>query len=453
MFPVWEWAARTLEGMYVRAVEDTLETGEDAESLGAAARPVPRLPGFGEQLRAWRALLDRPLTPYYLIVGITTLLLALGLVMVLSSASVIDLSFGLSPYSDFEKQLVGVCIGLPLMWVAARSSPRLFRAAAYPLLAVAIIGLCLIMIHGVGVTENGASRWIALGPLQFQPSELAKLALAVWGADLLARKEKMGMLADWRHMLVPLMPGTGLLALLVMAGDDVGTTFVLLIVFLALLWFAGAPGRVFSVLLILMGMVLLLLVVTQSWRIKRVTGLFDTSNTNPVGSNQQSIQGRVALGDGGLFGVGLGGGKIKWGWLPESTSDFIFAVIGEELGLIGTLCVTAMYGGLAFAGLRVARRAPDSFSRFCSAAITSWIVIQAVVNIGAVVGVVPITGVPLPLVSQGLSSVLVTMVALGMLMSFARRSPGASEALAARGPGAASRVLSWLGRGTRRDSG
>ena len=454
MFPVWEWAARTLEGMYVRAVEDTLETGEDAESPEAAAgRPVPRLPGFGEQLRAWRALLDRPLTPYYLIVGITTLLLALGLVMVLSSASVIDLSFGLSPYSDFEKQLVGVCIGLPLMWVAARSSPRLFRAAAYPLLAVAIIGLCLIMIHGVGVTENGASRWIALGPLQFQPSELAKLALAVWGADLLARKEKMGMLADWRHMLVPLMPGTGLLALLVMAGDDVGTTFVLLIVFLALLWFAGAPGRVFSVLLILMGMVLLLLVVTQSWRIKRVTGLFDTSNTNPVGSNQQSIQGRVALGDGGLFGVGLGGGKIKWGWLPESTSDFIFAVIGEELGLIGTLCVTAMYGGLAFAGLRVARRAPDSFSRFCSAAITSWIVIQAVVNIGAVVGVVPITGVPLPLVSQGLSSVLVTMVALGMLMSFARRSPGASEALAARGPGAASRVLSWLGRGTRRDSG
>jgi cell division protein FtsW len=381
------------------------------------------------------------------------LLLGLGLVMVLSTASVTDLSFGLSPYSDFEKQLVGVCIGLPLMWVAARSSPRLFRAAAYPLLAVAIIGLCLVLIHGVGVTKNEATRWIALGPLQFQPSELAKLALAVWGADLLARKEKMGMLADWRHMLVPLLPGTGLLALLVMAGDDVGTTFVLLIVFLALLWFAGAPGRVFSALLILMGMVLLLLVVTQSWRVRRITGLFDTSNTNPVGANQQAIQGRVALGDGGLFGVGLGASKIKWGWLPESTSDFIFAIIGEELGLVGTLCVTAMYGGLAFAGLRVARRAPDPFSRLCSAAITAWIVIQAVVNIGAVVGVIPITGVPLPLVSQGLSSVLVTMVALGMLMSFARRSPGASEALAARGPGAASRVLSWLGRGKRRDSG
>jgi len=454
MFPVWERAARTLEGMYVRAVEDTLETGEDAESPGAAGgRPAERLSGIGEQVRAWRALLDRPLTPYYLIVGITILLLALGLVMVLSTASVTDLSFGLSPYSDFEKQLVGVGIGLPLMWIAARSSPRLFRAAAYPLLAVAIIGLCLILIHGVGIEKNGAARWIALGPFQFQPSELAKIALAVWGADLLARKEKLGMLADWHHLLVPLMPGTGLLALLVMAGDDLGTTFVLLIVFLALLWVAGTPGRVFTALLILMGLVLLLLVVTQSWRIKRVTGFLDGSNADPTGANQQSIQGRIALGDGGLFGVGLGASKIKWGWLPESTSDFIFAIIGEELGLVGTLCVTAMYGGLAFAGLRVARRAPDTFSRLCSAAITAWIVIQAVVNIGAVVGVVPITGVPLPLVSQGLSSVLVTMVALGMLMSFARRAPGASEALAARGPGAASRVLSWLSLGARRDSG
>jgi cell division protein FtsW len=163
----------------------------------------------------------------------------------------------------------------------------------------------------------------------------------------------------------------------------------------------------------------------------------------------QGIQGKYALGSGGLFGVGLGASREKWGWLPESTDDFIFAIIGEELGLLGTLCVTALYGGLAFAGLRVARRAPDTFSRLASAAITAWIVLQAVVNIGAVIGVLPITGVPLPLVSKGLSSVLVTMIALGMLMSFARREPGASQALAARGPGAASRVLSWLGRRTR----
>jgi hypothetical protein len=159
------------------------------------------------------------------------------------------------------------------------------------------------------------------------------------------------------------------------------------------------------------------------------------------------ISARAAAG--GLFGVGLGASKEQWGWLPEDSSDFIFAIIGEELGLVGTLCVTALYGGLAWAGLRVARRAPDTFSRLAAAAITAWIVMQAVVNIGAVIGVFPITGVPLPLVSQGLSSVLVTMVGLGMLMSFARREPGASQALAARGPGAGSRALSWLGRGRR----
>ena len=402
-------------------------------------------------MRAARALLDRPLTSYYLIAGITTLLLCLGLVMVLSTGSVANLSQGQSPYQDFEIQLLGIVVGVPIMWVAARCQPRLFRAVAYPLLAVSVIGLCLVLIPGVGRQENGASRWIPLGPLTVQPSEVAKLALAVWGADLLARKEKLGMLVDWRHMLMPLLPGTGVLALLVMGGDDLGTTSILLIIFLALLWFAGTPGRVFAALLILMGLVLVLLMVTDSYRSARLTMFLSTSpaNTNPLGQNQQSIQGKYALGSGGIFGVGLGASREKWGWLPESTTDFIFAIIGEELGLVGTLCVTALYGGLAFAGLRVARRAPDTFSRLLSAAITVWIVGQAVVNIGAVIGVIPITGVPLPLVSQGLSSALVTMVGLGMLMSFARREPGAAQALAARGPSPGSRVLSWLGQGRR----
>ena len=148
--------------------------------------------------------------------------------------------------------------------------------------------------------------------------------------------------------------------------------------------------------------------------------------------------------------MGLGAGGGKWGWVPESTSDFIFAIIGEELGLVGTLCVTFLYGGLAFAGLRIARRVPDVFSRLAATAITAWIVVQAAVNIGAVIGVLPITGVPLPLVSAGLSSLLVTLIALGMLMSFARLEPGAREALAARGPGWPLRVLSWAGLAKRR---
>ncbi len=455
MFQVWVGPAQKLEGMYVTAetgpVQDAPEEERD-DGLPGAGRAQGALAEVVGRVRAAQALLDRPLTSYYLIAGITTLLLCLGLVMVLSTSSVVDLANGVSPYRDFMVQLIGIVVGIPVLLIASRSQPRLFRAAAYPLLAVSIIGLCLVLIPGVGQQANGATRWINLGgPLHFQPSELAKLALAVWGADLLARKEKLGMLTDWRHMLVPLLPGTGILALLVMGGNDLGTTSILLIIFLALLWIAGTPGRVFATLLILMGLVLVLLMVAEQYRSQRLLMFLSNSpaNSNPLGQNMQAIQGKYALGSGGIFGVGLGASREKWGWLPESTSDFIFAVIGEELGLVGTLCVTALYGGLAFAGLRVARRVPDTFSKLLTAAITIWIVGQAVVNIGAVIGVFPITGVPLPLVSQGLSSVLVTMLGLGMLMSFARREPGASQALAARGAFPWGRPLSWLSRGSR----
>jgi cell division protein FtsW len=424
--------------------------GPDAPGAPKTARLGLRgLAGVRDRIGASRALLDRPLTSYYLVLGITMLLLGLGLVMVQSTASVADLSAGLSPYSDFKKQLLGAAVGLPLMWAAARSSPRLFRAFAYPLLAVAIVGLGLTLIHGVGVSQNGATRWIAVGGQQIQPSEIAKLALVVWGADLLARKDRLGQLADWRHMLVPLMPGTAVLCLLVMTGDDLGTTFILLVIFLALLWIIGTPGRVFAGMLILMGLAIGLMIISSLWRFKRLAGFLDQQSAT-TGANWQGTQGKYALGSGGIFGVGLGAGRQKWGYVPESTSDFIFATIGEELGLIGTLCVIVMYGALAFAGLRIARRVPDLFARLAATGITAWIVVQAAVNIGAVIGVMPISGVPLPLVSAGLSSLLSTLVALGMLMSFARVEPGAQEALAARGPGWSLRVLSWLGLAKRR---
>jgi cell division protein FtsW len=445
--------------MQARALPDldlAPEAGADQVGSVGGSPGVPQdldgargLDGLRGRVHAVRELIAKPLTPYYLIVGITALLLLLGLVMVLSTGSILDLTYGESPYSDFIHQLIGVVVGVPVCWLVARSSPRVFRALAYPLLAVSIVGLGLTLIHGVGQTVNGASRWIQIGPAQFQPSELAKLALVLWGADLLARKEKLGLLMDWRHMLVPLMPVTGLLAMLIMAGDDLGTTCVLVTIFLVLLWVAGAPGRVFTLMLILMGVVLLLLMVTSPYRLARITG-FLAPQGNPTGPLMQGIQGKWALGSGGWFGVGLGAGGAKWGWVPEDNTDFIFAIIGEELGLVGTLCVTALYGALAYAGLRVARRAEDSFSRLAASAITIWIVMQAVVNMGAVIGVLPITGVPLPLVSEGLSSVLVTMVALGMLMSFARREPGAREALAARGPSVGEHVLSWLRQGKER---
>src|SRR5271166_2730171 len=419
---------------------------EDLAEVDLPVQDELRLPGLGvrDRIGMWRALLDRPLTSYYLVLGITTLLLGLGLVMVQSTASVADLTAGLSPYSDFSKQLLGAAVGLPLMWVAARSSPRLFRAFAYPLLAVAVVGLGLTLIHGVAVSQNGAARWISLGGQQFQPSEVAKLALVVWGADLLARKEKLGQLADWRHMLVPLMPGAGLLCLLVMTGDDLGTTFILLVIFLTLLWVIGTPGRLFGGLVILLTLAMMLMIVSARYRFERFAGYLDPKG-GATGPNMQNIQGKYAIGSGGIFGVGLGASREKWGWVPESTTDYIFAIIGEELGLVGTLCVTFLYGGLAFAGLRIARRVPDVFSRLAATAITAWIVMQALVNIAAVIGFVPPEGVPLPLVSAGLSSLLVTLIALGTLMSFARCEPGARQALAARGPGWPLRALSWLG--------
>jgi cell division protein FtsW len=387
-------------------------------------------------------LLDRPLTSYYLVLGITMLLLALGLVMVLSTSSAQSIAQGGSPYAGFQKQLIGVVVGLPLMWIAAKSSPTLFRAAAYPMVGASVLGLLLVL--AVGRTVNGGERWIPVLGFQIQPSEFAKLAFVLWGADLLARKEKAGQLSEWRHLLIPLLPGAAIFSMLVMLGDDLGTTFILLVIFLALLWVIGSPGRLFIGMLGLMGFAMIILVIVASYRLNRITGfLHPQANSLTVG--WQTLEGKTAVGSGGWFGVGLGAGKMKWGWVPESTTDFIFAVIGEELGLVGTLCVILLYGGLAYAGLRIARRVPDTFMRLAASAATAWIVVQALVNIAAVIGLLPITGVPLPLVSAGLSSLLVTLAALGMLMSFAKREPGASQALAAAGPGPVLRVLSWLG--------
>jgi cell division protein FtsW len=397
-----------------------------------------------ERLAAWKALLGKPLLSYYLVMGITALLLALGLVMVLSTSSASALASGDPPYRDFQRQLLGVALGLPVMWFTARSSPRVFRALAYPLLVISIIGLVLTLIPGVAVVSGGASRWIQLGPFQLQPSELAKFAFVLWGADLLARKEKLGQLTEWRHLLLPLLPGAGVICLLVMMGDDLGTTFVLLIIFLTLLLVIGTPGRLFACILGLMGVVMLMLIVVAPYRLERLTSFMNPA-TNPLGVNMQPIQGKWALGSGGWFGVGLGASRQKWGWVPNDTTDYIFAIIGEELGLVGTLCVSALYGGLAYAGLRIARRVDDTFMRLAAAGATAWIVVEAIVNIGAVIDVFPITGVPLPLVSYGVSSLLVTMAALGMLMSFAKREPGAREVLAARGENGVRRALSWLG--------
>jgi cell division protein FtsW len=404
---------------------------------GAAERPDQRPRVF-----PWLAMLDRPLASYHLILGSTGLLLAIGLAMVLSTSSASQLDVGGSPYSVFAKQLLGALVGLPMMWVLSRTPPRLFRVFARPLLWASIGGLVLVLAYGTAV--NGAERWISVAGVQIQPSEFAKLALLIWGADLLARKETLKQLNDWRALLVPLLPGACMLCLLVMLGDDLGTTFILLVILLTLLWVLGTPARLFACLLGFVVFALLMLALVKSYREGRLLGFLHPSG-DPTGADMQSIQGLRAIGSGGLFGVGLGDSKLKWGWVPDASNDFIFAILGEELGLIGTACVVFLYGGIAYAGLRVARRMTEPFTRLAAAAITVWIVVQALVNICAVVGLLPITGVPLPLISQGLSSLLVTMAAIGVLLSLARREPGASEALAAAGPGIPLKIARSLG--------
>ncbi|HTZ90810.1 MAG TPA: putative lipid II flippase FtsW [Streptosporangiaceae bacterium] len=404
-----------------------------------------RVAGARDGALRLKALLDRPLASYYLVLGCTLLLLAVGLMMVLSTSTAYDLLTGAPPYSMFVKQLLGALAGLVLLWLASKAPPRLFRAFAYPLLIASVLGLVLVLLFGQEI--EGAKRWLEVAGNEVQPSEFAKLALVLWGADLLARKEKLGQLTDWRHLLVPLLPGVAIVCMLVMLGNDLGTTFLLSVIFLSLLWIIGAPGRLLFGMIALLVFAVLMLVAVHPDELQRITGFLSSQTSSNCQSCYQLTHGKDALGSGGLFGVGLGASTAKWGWVPLDYADFIFSIVGEELGLVGASCVILLFGGIAFAGLRIARRVPDTFSRLAAGTITVWIVVQALVNMGAVLGLLPITGVPLPLISAGVSSLIVTMAALGMLMAFARSEPGAAHALALARPSAPRRLLRRLGLG------
>ena len=384
-------------------------------------------------------LLHRPLASYYLLVGSALLLAGLGLVMVLSASSVESFSDSGSSFSVFRRQVMWVGISLPVMYAAMRLPPKAFRAMAYPMLLLSVVGLLLVFVPGLNKTVSGSTRWIVLGPFTIQPSELAKLALALWGADLFVRKRKL--LKDWKHLLVPLLPVATALGTLIMLQPDMGTTLTMLAVVFGLLWVVGTPLRVFAGVL---GPVILLcagLAVAAPYRLARVTSFIDPCDvSHRLDGGFQGCQGLLAIASGGWFGVGLGGSRQKWDYLPNAHTDYIFAIVGEELGLLGTLFVLVLFGVLAYAGVRIAHRARDPFVRYASAAVTAWLVVQAVVNMGAVTGLLPITGIPLPLISFGGSSLIVSFFAIGMLASFARHEPGAQTALASRGPGPVRRV-------------
>ena len=339
-------------------------------------------------------LLARPLASYYLVLGITALLATLGLVMVLSASSVESYSTFGSSFSIVDKQAIWLAIGLPGMWIASRIPARAWRVLGYPLLLLALMLLVAVLVPGVGRTAGGATRWIQLPMgLQVQPSEPAKLALVLWGADLLARKEKL--LGDWKHVIIPLVPGTLLLVGLVVLEPDLGTGIVLLSILFALLWVAGAPGRIFGALGLVTAGGVGLLAVAEPYRLARLTSFTDPFR-NPSTSGYQAVHGIYALASGGWFGVGLGASREKWAYLPNSYTDYIYAIIGEELGLLGTLAVLSLFAMLGYAGIRIAIRSTDRFTQIAAAGVTAWLLCQATVNIGSVLGLLPVTGYPAP---------------------------------------------------------
>ena len=405
-------------------------------------------------LPAIQGLLARPLSSYHLLVASSGLLLLIGLTMVFSATSVKAYAEHGNAFAAISNQAVYALLGLLGFWVCQRLPAKTLRALGPYVLGVALVLLCLLdvlmALQSLGVLRSAKAGpvradllWLYLGPIGIQPSELTKLGVVLWGADVIARKGAA--LGHWRELAMPLFPVVGLLFVLV-GYNDLGTMLVLLALIVGLLWAAGVRLRIFAALGVLgmSGIALLVAAASrgagsgqageQNYRLARLTTFLKPPEDCDLSACYQLLQGRSAIYEGGWFGVGLGKSALKWDWLPNPSNDFIFAVVAEELGVVGCAVVLALYSVLAYTGFRIARRISDPFRRLAATAITTWLIAQAVINIGGVVGLLPITGLPLPFISAGGSALVVTLAAVGMLASFARAEPDAARALNARPP-------------------
>ena len=357
----------------------------------------------------------RPAT-WYLLLVVVAALVVIGLVMVLSASSVQAQRESGSTWSYFVRQVLATVIGGGALLVTSRMPYARWRRLV-PVLLVASVGLLLVvLVPGVGVKVNGARSWIGAGPFRFQPAEIAKLAVLLFTADLLARRARH--LGDYRITLVPVLVVVGAVVGLMMLQPDLGSTMVLASIVLAVLFVAGVPLRWLGGVTAVGGAVSMVLALSEPYRRARLLAFLDPSR-DPMNTGWQINQSLMGVASGGLFGLGLGESRAKWGFLPNAHTDFIFAIIAEELGLIGSLAVVALFVAFGVLGVRAAVRAPDRFGTFVAAGITAWILAQAFVNIGGVVGLLPITGVTLPFVSFGGTSVIITMAAVGILLSIA----------------------------------
>lgn len=385
-------------------------------------------------LTAW---LSRPLASFHLVLALCGLLTVLGSVMVLSASAVTSTEKTSDVYWLFKKHVMFVMLGSLVFWIALRLPLRTVRRFSPPLMLVAV-ALLLLVLTPLGVKMYGSQGWLVVGPFNLQPVEVAKVALALWGAHILVLKTRV--LDQWKHLLVPLVPMALLMFALVMAQPDLGGTISLGIVLVALLWFGGAPKRLFGgIFLGGIGGVLVLALIAE-YRFARVMS-FLSSDSDDSGPGYQANQALYALADGGLFGKGLGQGASKWAYLPNVYHDFIFALIGEELGFLGCVVVIGLFGGLAVVGLRIAHRNMDPWVRMVAGTLTVWLVSQAAINIGYVVGLLPVTGLTLPLISYGGTSLVITLGLFGLLANCARHEPEAVAALRSQGPGKFGRLL------------
>nr|WP_231973736.1 MULTISPECIES: putative lipid II flippase FtsW [unclassified Mycobacterium] len=372
--------------------------------------------------------LSRPMTSFHLIIAVAGLLTTLGLIMVLSASGVRSYDNDGSAWVIFGKQVLWTVIGLVACYVSLRMSVRFLRRIAFTGYVVTVILLVLVLVPGIGNLANGSRKWFVIAGFSMQPSELAKIAFAIWGAHLLATRRLER--ATLREMLIPLVPAAVIALALIVAQPDLGQTVSLGIILLALLWYAGLPLRVFGTSLLAVFVAGAILAMSAGYRSDRVKSWLDPEN-DPMDTGYQARQAKFALAHGGVFGDGLGQGVAKWNYLPNAHNDFIFAIIGEELGFIGAFGLLVLFGLFAYTGMRIARRSADPFLRLLTATTTMWVLGQAFINIGYVIGILPVTGIQLPLISAGGTSTAATLFMIGIMINAARHEPEAVAALRA----------------------
>ena len=399
---------------------------EPDESPAVSAKPAATATaGPRTRFGAW---LGRPMTSFHLIIAVAALLTTLGLTMVLSASGVRSYDDDGSAWVIFGRQVLWTIIGLVACYLALRLPVRFMRRMAFSGFAVTMVMLVLVLIPGIGKEANGSRGWFVIAGFSMQPSELTKIALAIWGAHLLAARRMER--ASLREMLVPLVPAAVIALALIVAQPDLGQTVSMGIILLGLFWYAGLPLRVFLSSLFAAIVAAAILAVSAGYRSDRVRSWLNPGQ-DPQDSGYQARQAKFALANGGIFGDGLGQGTAKWNYLPNAHNDFIFAIIGEELGLVGALGLLALFGLFAYTGMRIARRSADPFLRLLTATTTMWVIGQSFINVGYVIGLLPVTGIQLPLISAGGTSTATTLLMIGMMANAARHEPEAVAALRA----------------------